>query len=281
LGSQPQSETDTPHQSNRYKMVDGGLGWAQVQKNAKRYASFLHTHYSKHTLLYMLLVFSVLAAIIIEKIARLNSARTLSTTVWVITCVPQFLLVVALALLTYVWSYKPAKYDAASESDDKTIIVCQSSTPVFVSVALSMFVFTEMAFGTEDIEQTLLAQSVLKTFPLLSFYVMRDTRFGSIWIGWIVCLTTLTSVAVYSQSLDHLSSVVSYACMSGVIMYDSRRQSALLFSVVARLQDALVDNEKLAVEAQSLELRAMIGNVAHDLKTVRVLAQCVSGLLAC
>jgi hypothetical protein len=251
-------------------MMDGDLGWAQVaQKNAKRYASFLHTHYSKHTLLYMVILFSVLATIIIEKIVRLNAVRTLSSTVWVITCIPQFLLVMALALLTYVWSYKPAKYDAASERDDKTIVACQSLAPICVSVALSTFVCTEMAFGTEDIDQTLLAQSVLKTFPLLSFYVMRDTRFSSIWIGWIVCLATLTSVAVYSQSLDHLSSVVSYACMSGVIMYDSRRQSTLLFSVVARLQDALVDNEKLAVEAQSLELRAMIGNVAHDLKTVR------------
>ena len=44
-----------------------------------------------------------------------------------------------------------------------------------------------------------------------------------------------------------------------------------MFAVVIRLEDTLKETEKQTVEGQPSELRAMIGNVAHDLKTVRIL----------
>jgi hypothetical protein len=63
--------------------------------------------------------------------------------------------------------------------------------------------------------------------------------------------------------------MVSYFFTTSIIYYDSHRQSKEKYAIIDRLQETLAENERLAVEAQALELRAMIGNVAHDLKTVR------------
>jgi hypothetical protein len=67
---------------------------------------------------------------------------------------------------------------------------------------------------------------------------------------------------------------MSYLFATSVVLYDGRRQLMEIYSLISKLQETLAENERLAVEAQALELRAMIGNVAHDLKTVRFCAFC-------
>jgi hypothetical protein len=65
-----------------------------------------------------------------------------------------------------------------------------------------------------------------------------------------------------------LVSIFIYAYTSLLILYDSDRQNTDMMRVINRLRFTMAENEKLQVEVQATELRAMIGNVAHDLKTV-------------
>jgi hypothetical protein len=54
------------------------------------------------------------------------------------------------------------------------------------------------------------------------------------------------------------------------MLYDSKRQSDEMTRLVLALQATVQANERLQEEGRASELRAMIGNVAHDLKTVRM-----------
>jgi hypothetical protein len=53
-----------------------------------------------------------------------------------------------------------------------------------------------------------------------------------------------------------------------LMLIEMRRQNITYFFVSQRLEVLLSENERLADESLANELRHMIGNVAHDLKTV-------------
>jgi signal transduction histidine kinase/CheY-like chemotaxis protein len=144
----------------------------------------------------------------------------------------------------------------------------QSLFPILIATGLSIHVFIEVIYGGNDIDVTLLAQSGLKVFPLMIFFVLRDTKFSTIAVAWAICLISLSACCVYTQSFERFTALLSYFCTTCIIFYDSLRQYKDVYALIDRLQETLVENERLAVEAQALELRAMIGNVAHDLKTV-------------
>lgn len=56
-----------------------------------------------------------------------------------------------------------------------------------------------------------------------------------------------------------------------VLLYELHLQRTQYFLNNRKLQDILNKNEKNALEIHAMEMRSMIGNVAHDLKTVRTL----------
>lgn len=58
-----------------------------------------------------------------------------------------------------------------------------------------------------------------------------------------------------------------------VVLYEIHIQRTQYFLNNRKLQDILNKNEKNALEIHAMEMRSMIGNVAHDLKTVRALLQ--------
>ena len=62
------------------------------------------------------------------------------------------------------------------------------------------------------------------------------------------------------------------AVLDFFVLSEYHRQNWLAFTVRRKLQKLLFDNARLAEEVKSNELRHMIGNVAHDLKTVSVLS---------
>jgi signal transduction histidine kinase len=59
-----------------------------------------------------------------------------------------------------------------------------------------------------------------------------------------------------------------YAILGGMLLYENQRQNLQLFVLAEKLTHSLEENERLADETHATELRHMIANVAHDLKTV-------------
>lgn len=114
----------------------------------------------------------------------------------------------------------------------------------------------------------LLTISGLKQVAPMAFFAMRDTPISTIVPSWTICLAVSLICCLQAQDREHLVDLLPYAAVSFVIFSDTIQQNKKMCEIVTKLQNTLKENEQLAVEAQAIELRAMIGNVAHDLKTV-------------
>lgn len=114
----------------------------------------------------------------------------------------------------------------------------------------------------------LLSLSGLKQVAPLAFFVMRDTPSKAIVSSWVICIASSAICCIQAQDKEQFMTLLLYAMASFVIFSDCVEQNRKMVDIVSKLQNTLRENEKLAVEAQAVELRAMIGNVAHDLKTV-------------
>ncbi len=89
-----------------------------------------------------------------------------------------------------------------------------------------------------------------------------------------VCFTFVADVALliftmcYYDLLSSIPSLILFVPFCMVVMYENQRQNISVFLLTQNQQNLLVENERLADETHANELRHMIGNVAHDLKTV-------------
>jgi hypothetical protein len=120
---------------------------------------------------------------------------------------------------------------------------------------LSLMLFVELMFS-----------------PIIVFCLLRDTRMEGIWIAWVIISCVLCAYCIMLQSPDIAVATLFYLFSSALLYHDSQQHLA---KTTAR-RDTLAENERLAVEAQAAELRAMIGNIAHDLKSVSCFsARCI------
>eukprot|EP00598_Pedospumella_elongata_P016119 CAMPEP_0185012522 /NCGR_PEP_ID=MMETSP1098-20130426/98342_1 /TAXON_ID=89044 /ORGANISM="Spumella elongata, Strain CCAP 955/1" /LENGTH=736 /DNA_ID=CAMNT_0027541585 /DNA_START=130 /DNA_END=2340 /DNA_ORIENTATION=+ len=107
----------------------------------------------------------------------------------------------------------------------------------------------------------------LKQMAPFAFFIMRDTPISSLVPAWAAGILVSLANCLYAQDREQLAVLMFYAVGSVIIFSDTWKQSKTMTEMIVKLQNTLKENEELAVEAQALELRAMIGNVAHDLKT--------------
>jgi hypothetical protein len=106
--------------------------------------------------------------------------------------------------------------------------------------------------------------------PLLAHFFIRETRVESIATSWLISVGTLIFCAVRMNSQLLVHPIIIYICGSLAIYYDTKRQNDDMLRLVAALQATAKEVERLQEETRAFELRAMIGNVAHDLKTVSI-----------
>lgn len=168
------------------------------------------------------------------------------------------------------------------------LYVFQNSYPILLVLSLALRTISEVANGQcygniQDVqilypcnnfqEQKIIPPSnllMLMFLPLVSFFLIRETRPESIAIAWIISLGTIIGCSIYMWSEQLLVPIFVYIFASLLMFYDSDRQNNDMLRIITALRTTLIENEKLQVEAQAIELRAMIGNVAHDLKTVSI-----------
>ncbi len=104
--------------------------------------------------------------------------------------------------------------------------------------------------------------------PIIFTCVLRETRIILTIVGWALAVMSLIISAVVLGSMKPTLSITFYVMTSVVIMFDSFKQYLLLFLLSRKLKGTLEMNEKLADQNKANEMRNMIANVAHDLKTV-------------
>ena len=145
----------------------------------------------------------------------------------------------------------------------------QCMYPILMSASLSIHIFLEIFHNTRaDTPALNMAIIGLKTYPLVTFFLLRDTKLMALLCAWGNGILMMLICAIKFQSHLHFGDVAAFSFVSYIILFDSFRRQKATMQIVEKLQRTLELNDQLAVEAQALELRAMIGNVAHDLKTV-------------
>jgi signal transduction histidine kinase len=183
----------------------------------------------------------------------------------------------AFCSLWFVWWFKPVMHvrspcGVAAMMVSYAVPIVQAVFPVLMSCAFSYQAIREMTGSSETALYIAPAVSMpvlgLQLYPVVVFLLLKDTQLAAIAASWAIGVVTLAVISIRAQSWDHLYMLIGYVALSSVLMYDHHRSSKAVFQLVSRLQNTLAENARLEVEARAEELRAMIGNVAHDLKTV-------------
>ncbi len=110
---------------------------------------------------------------------------------------------------------------------------------------------------------------ILVTIPLLFSCVMRETRAILTVLAWSITMFCLIFCCVIVNSTNAFIATMFYGIASSIIMLDSYKQYLLLYLLSRQLKKTIETNQRLADQNKAAELRHMIANVAHDLKTVR------------
>lgn len=183
--------------------------------------------------------------------------------------------VVVLFCPVLIWLLKKDGSEVQAGKNDKNpyLEFIQTAYPVLFSLSLMNEALIELPCPGRDVKYQALFGMMF--FPFTVFFLLRDTNFVSMMLAWASSIYILAAAVYFAPSWDYFACFVTYVLVTAFIFYDWTKQTRRMFLLVKKLQNTLKENEALAVEAQALELRAMIGNVAHDLKTVsRIIQTC-------
>ena len=108
---------------------------------------------------------------------------------------------------------------------------------------------------------------LLMMLPLIFSVVFKVIEWQYIVLSWITVIVTIIVCISLASATQSIPCLVLYMLTSGMILWENQRQNIILFFMSQRKQILLAENKAFSDEAQN-ELRHMIANVAHDLKTV-------------
>lgn len=109
---------------------------------------------------------------------------------------------------------------------------------------------------------------ILMLIPFTFTTIMRETRMDVLLLSWFISSTALIICAVKLGSAMGLPVVLPYVVFSLFIIIDISSQNLHMFFINRKLREMMEANERMAEQVKQNELRSMIANVAHDLKTV-------------
>ncbi len=104
--------------------------------------------------------------------------------------------------------------------------------------------------------------------PIFFCVVYREARIEVNIAAWLTVLFCLTTSCIILNSLQPVVMLLVYVALSIVIMIDAFQQYLLFFWLGRQLKKSLEANQKLAEQNKASDMRNIIANVAHDLKTV-------------
>jgi signal transduction histidine kinase len=109
-------------------------------------------------------------------------------------------------------------------------------------------------------------------FPITYSTLLRDTDVSVMVSSWVITVVfMLLSVTREIESLAPCMTIVFYILASSITLYSNQKQNIRSFVVQQQLATVIKQNEEMTEELRANELRHMVGNVAHDLKTVSII----------
>lgn len=109
---------------------------------------------------------------------------------------------------------------------------------------------------------------IIMIIPIMYSISVRGAHFEFAMFLWFMTVGTLLFSIIYPGATNGILFVTYYCIGSLAALVEARRNNLFLFFTHQKLQEFLQAKEKAADAANAEEMRHMIGNVAHDLKTV-------------
>lgn len=104
--------------------------------------------------------------------------------------------------------------------------------------------------------------------PLTNKVLFKGTSWNAKCRSMVITLSMVLYSIVMTQSWHSLYFITLIFPFTVLMIFELRRQNIEVFMLTESLQLSLEENEKLAEEMRLHEMKMMIGNIAHDLKTV-------------
>lgn len=113
----------------------------------------------------------------------------------------------------------------------------------------------------------------LMLMPIALGSVIKTIKTSYIILAWFFSVFCISLAIGISNSYQSIPALVIYIPLSLAILFEDHRQGLILY-LVLRKQQALFEEKKALSEEAQNELRFMIANMAHDLKTVCLTLYC-------
>ena len=107
--------------------------------------------------------------------------------------------------------------------------------------------------------------------PSMFSVVFKGAKWEFVVLSFVLSIAGLLYCIFMYNLTNSLSSLIIFTPMCMVVMFENQRQNIALFLLTQTQQNLIEENERLAEEVHANELRHMIGNVAHDLKTASLM----------
>jgi signal transduction histidine kinase len=104
--------------------------------------------------------------------------------------------------------------------------------------------------------------------PLVFIMVTRECRFPILLSVFGIITFGLIYSAASIASSKSVSVILPFLVFYAILIINQLKQQLHQFLITCTLKETLLENERMAAEAHATEMRHMIANVAHDLKTV-------------
>lgn len=107
----------------------------------------------------------------------------------------------------------------------------------------------------------------LMFLPILFSTIFKAVKFKYIMISWFFSVSCIVISIGLGGALQSIPTLVIYVPVSLIVLLENHRENIIRYQIFKKQQILLQANKQLSEEAQN-ELRFMIANMAHDLKTV-------------
>jgi hypothetical protein len=108
---------------------------------------------------------------------------------------------------------------------------------------------------------------ILLIQPLSYSIAFKSLRFEYVMATWVIIICALFGAIGMVEAYQTLPALIIYIPLSGIVLLENHRQDLILYLVVQSQRKLLAENKQMS-EERTTEMRHMIANVAHDLKTV-------------
>lgn len=111
---------------------------------------------------------------------------------------------------------------------------------------------------------------ILMMIPISFAIVMKEKRRKITMVSWFISLCGIVASAITLGSLSSFPIVILYIFMSAVVLLDNFRLHTLVTKLHNSLAKSMQETQALLDQQKLNQMRDVIGNVSHDLKTVRM-----------